>query len=119
MVVIGEEPRRYAGIIFVQSSDPTESYEFGAVIPGQFWLQTSVTSDDPYPILFLRINDGESDIWQRLTAPGIVTCTELPIPAEALRGHLRLLQGGDGAADTLQCCVKDATDQYIWAASML
>jgi len=114
MVIIGEETRRYTGIIFVQADDPAAAYEHGAVIPGQFWLQTSVTSDDPYPLLFVRINNGESDLWQRLTAPGIVTCTELPLPSEALQGHLRLLLGGEGVADALHLCAKDASDQYVW-----
>jgi len=114
MVIIAEEPRRYIGITYVQPCDPTESYEFGAVTQGQFWLQTSCTSNDPFPILSVRISNGESDVWQRLTTPGIVTCTELPYPSVDMRAHLRLLLGSDGVADAVHLCVKDATDQYVW-----
>jgi len=114
MVVMAEDPRRYTGIIYVQPMDPSESYEYGAVTQGQFWLQTSCTSNDPYPILSVRINNGDGEVWQRLTAPGIVTCTELPYPSVDMRGHLRLLLGGDDAADAVHLCVKDASDQYVW-----
>ena len=107
-------PRRYPGIIYVQPCDPTDISENDAVSPGQFWLKTSTTSADPYPILFIRGNFDGNDFWQRLTAPGIITCTELPIATVELRGHMRLLLGEVETADSVHICVKNASDQYYW-----
>lgn len=42
------------------------------------------------------------------------TSTALPAASTLLRGQIRVVTGANGAADTVQVCVKDAADAYSW-----
>jgi len=44
----------------------------------------------------------------------ICTSTTIPTASAALRGTMWIVQGGSGVADTLQVCMKDASDAYVW-----
>lgn len=54
------------------------------------------------------------DLQTFISGTQIATTASRPTANVANRGRIWIVQGGAGVADTLQVCVKNSSDAYVW-----
>ncbi len=54
------------------------------------------------------------DLENFLSGVQVSTTASKPAASAANRGRIWIVQGGAGVADTLQVCIKNASDSYVW-----
>ena len=114
----GVSPRNAAGLLSYAEADWTNSS-----IPAYFLFETAPVGGTGR-LERMRINSagnvgiGTKTPTQKLEVNGALrlnTASAKPATCNAaLRGVIWMVQGGTGAADSLEACVKDANGNYAW-----
>lgn len=72
---------------------------------------------DPLRTSFTKINDNFTELYTTvvdIAKTTVGTLANRPTATSVLRGHMYIVDGGNGVADIVQVCVKNSSDTYVW-----